>query len=247
MSFIRYYLVPMIKHWRVTLKLFSSLSKSKELEWSEITPDELYDRVNSDQPPLLIDIRAPKEFNGGYGHLPNALSIPVLKLESHLGELEPFREKEIVTMCPGGGLSLVAVDILEKAGFTDVKSLKGGTDEWHQKGYPTTASSTDEEDDSVEMEVADTIVLNGGGDEAFTVSTEVHRTLDARGLSCPMPIMKSMQEIKKMRTHRVLEILTTDPGSLTDIPKWAIATGQELIAKEERGPNDFRFLVKKLK
>ncbi len=62
-----------------------------------------------------------------------------------------------------------------------------------------------------------------------------------------MPIVKSMQAIKKMRINQVLEILTTDPGSLTDIPKWAIATGQELISTEERGPKDFRFLVKKLK
>jgi len=77
--------------------------------------------------------------------------------------------------------------------------------------------------------------------------TKVNKRLDVRGLSCPMPIMKSMQAIKKMRINRVLEILTSDPGSLTDIPKWAKATGQELISTEERGPNDFRFLVKKLK
>jgi tRNA 2-thiouridine synthesizing protein A len=56
-----------------------------------------------------------------------------------------------------------------------------------------------------------------------------------------------MKAIKKMRINQVLEILTTDPGSLSDIPKWAIATGQELIATEERGPEDFRFLVKRLK
>ena len=77
--------------------------------------------------------------------------------------------------------------------------------------------------------------------------TEVHKTLDARGLSCPMPILKSMKAIKKMRINQVLEILTSDPGSVADIPKWAIATGQELIATEERGPEDFRFLVKRLK
>ena len=144
MSFIKYYVIPMIKHWRATLKLFSSLSKSKELEWSEITVDELFDRVNSDQPPLLIDVRSPAEFDGGYGHIPNARSIPVLKIESKFEDLQPFKEKEIVTMCPGGGLSLVAVDILEKAGFKDVKSLKGGTDLWHEKGYPTTTSKDDE-------------------------------------------------------------------------------------------------------
>ena len=77
--------------------------------------------------------------------------------------------------------------------------------------------------------------------------TKVNRTLDARGLSCPMPIMKSMQAIKKIRVNQVLEILTSDPGSLKDIPIWAKATGQELVASEERGPEDFRFLVKRLK
>jgi len=140
MSFIRYYLKPMIKHWRTTLKLFSSLRKSEEFEWTEITVDELFDRVNSDQPPLLIDVRSPAEFDGGYGHIPDAWSIPVLELESNIEDLEPFKEKEIVTMCPGGGLSLVAVDILEKVGFKDVKSLKGGTDLWHKKGYPTSTA-----------------------------------------------------------------------------------------------------------
>ena len=144
MSFIRYYLKPMIKHWRTTWKLLSSYAKSEELEWSEINVDELFDRVNSDQPPLLIDVRSPAEFDGGYGHLPNALSIPVLELESNFEELEPFKEKEIVTMCPGGGMSLVAVEILEKAGFKDVKSLKGGTDLWYKSGYPTTKSKIDE-------------------------------------------------------------------------------------------------------
>jgi rhodanese-related sulfurtransferase len=145
MSFIRYYLIPMIKHWRATLKLFSSLSKSKELEWSEITVDELFERVNSDQPPLLIDVRSPSEFDGGYGHIPNARSIPVLKIKSNIEDLDSYREKEIVTMCPGGGLSLVAVEILEKAGFKDVKSLKGGTDLWHKKGYPTTSKDDEGE------------------------------------------------------------------------------------------------------
>lgn len=77
--------------------------------------------------------------------------------------------------------------------------------------------------------------------------TKVHKTLDARGLSCPMPILKSRIAMKKLRINQVLEILTSDPGSLADIPTWARATGQELIASEECGPKDFRFLVKRLK
>jgi|TARA_B100000315_G_C14554197_1_gene577338 tRNA 2-thiouridine synthesizing protein A len=77
--------------------------------------------------------------------------------------------------------------------------------------------------------------------------TKVHKRVDARGLACPMPILKSMRAIKNMAINRVLEILTTDPGSITDIPTWATATGQELISYEERGLNEYRFLVKKKK
>lgn len=77
--------------------------------------------------------------------------------------------------------------------------------------------------------------------------TRVDKTVDARGLHCPMPITKSMQAIKKIRVGQVLEILTTDPGSKRDIPIWAKATKQELLSFEELGPERFRFLVKRLK
>lgn len=81
--------------------------------------------------------RSPAEYDGtdeatSYGHIPNALSISILELESKLEDLKSYKEKEIETMCPGGGLSLVAVDILTKAGFKDAKSLKEGTDLWHK-------------------------------------------------------------------------------------------------------------------
>ena len=142
MSFFRY-MRPMLKHWRSTWRLLTSYANAEEGEWSEITVDELLDHINSDQPPLLIDVRPSSEFNGGYGHIPDARSIPLLELESHYEELEPFKEKEIVTICPGGGMSLVAVELLEKEGFKDVKSLKGGTDLWHEKGYPMTGSDTE--------------------------------------------------------------------------------------------------------
>ncbi|MCJ7444807.1 MAG: rhodanese-like domain-containing protein [Methanotrichaceae archaeon] len=111
-------------------------------DYPEMTVDELYYRVNSDDPPVLIDIRSVDDYKGlgysTYGHIPNALSIPMLELESRLDELEEYKTHEIVTMCPGGGLSLAAVDVMREAEFMDVKSLKGGTDAWHKKGYPTT-------------------------------------------------------------------------------------------------------------
>jgi len=77
--------------------------------------------------------------------------------------------------------------------------------------------------------------------------TRVNKTVDARGLECPMPITKSMQAIKKISFGQVLEILTTDPGSKKDIPIWAKVTKQELLSFEKLGPESFRFLVKRKK
>ncbi len=75
----------------------------------------------------------------------------------------------------------------------------------------------------------------------------VNKTVDARGLECPLPITKSMQAIKKIRVGQVLEILTTDPGSKRDIPIWTKVTKQELLSFDELGPESFRFLVKRQK
>ena len=127
------------KYWKTLLKWIFRIHGLPE-----ITVDNLNKRMNSKQPPLLIDIRSAADFDGvgdsKYGHIPNAISIPILELESKLEDLASFKENEIVTMCPGGGLSLAAVEILTEAGFIDVKSLKGGTDLWYKKGYPTTTS-----------------------------------------------------------------------------------------------------------
>ena len=76
---------------------------------------------------------------------------------------------------------------------------------------------------------------------------KVDKTLDARGLTCPLPIVRSMKAIKELNINQVLEILTTDPGSKSDIPTWARATGQELISFEEHSPEVYRFLVKRQK
>jgi len=139
MSESEYVLTVFKRYWKTLIKWLLHITGLPE-----ITVDDLFDRVNSDQPPLLIDIRDAADFNGvgysKYGHIPNARSISILDLESKLSDLQSFKEEEIVTMCPGGGLSLAAVEIFTEAGFTDVKSLKGGMNLWYKKGYPTTTS-----------------------------------------------------------------------------------------------------------
>ncbi len=108
---------------------------------SEIRVDELRERMETGPIPHLIDVNFAGEFDRGYGHIPTSRSIPVGEFDPGLEELQSFKEEEIVTICPGGGMSLIAAEMLAEAGFKDVKSLKGGSDLWFKKGYPTTRSS----------------------------------------------------------------------------------------------------------
>ncbi len=217
----------------------------------EIKGHELNELLNSDQPPLLIDMRDKDDYYvtekayKSYGHIPNAKLIPGFQFPYNIENLSSFKEREIVTICPGGGFSLVGAEILIKAGFKHVKSLRGGMSKWYKKGYPTTKEVTDE--DLIyftETKPKDTV-------EKLSSTTEftgkIHKTLDARKLSCPVPVLKSKKEIMKLEVGQILEILTTDPGSKRDIPAWVNMTGQELITTEDRENEEFRFIVKKLK
>jgi len=101
----------------------------------EISPEELNEQINTNQSPLLIYVL---RIYGEEGVIPNAKTIPTPKLISLLDRLQPFKDKKIVTVCGGGGMSMVAAEILIDAGFKDVKSLHGGMELWYKRGYPTT-------------------------------------------------------------------------------------------------------------
>ena len=61
------------------------------------------------------------------------------------------------------------------------------------------------------------------------------KELDARGLSCPLPIVKTKKSLNDMATGQVLKVTSTDVGSLKDMEAFAEQTGNPLIAKEENG------------
>ena len=71
-------------------------------------------------------------------------------------------------------------------------------------------------------------------------------TLDARGLKCPMPVVKTSQEIKKISMGSILQVLATDPGSIADISAWTKSTGNELL-NMEKGDGVFQFLIRRVK
>lgn len=65
------------------------------------------------------------------------------------------------------------------------------------------------------------------------MSVETSQTLDCKGLSCPMPILKLAKTMKTMEDGQVLELLATDPGSKPDVPAWCEKTGNELLESAE--------------
>lgn len=59
------------------------------------------------------------------------------------------------------------------------------------------------------------------------------KVLDARGLLCPMPVVKAGKEIATLEPGQVLKVLATDRGSVADMPAWAEDSGNELLAWHE--------------
>jgi len=64
--------------------------------------------------------------------------------------------------------------------------------------------------------------------------TQSVHTLDARGLNCPLPILRTKKALNTLETGEILEITATDPGSLKDLASFCNETGHELLSSEER-------------
>jgi tRNA 2-thiouridine synthesizing protein A len=70
------------------------------------------------------------------------------------------------------------------------------------------------------------------------------KTLDAKGLECPMPLLKSKKIIDALEPGQILEILGTDEGSKIDLPGWCERVGHTYLGAKELG-SYFKFYIKK--
>lgn len=68
--------------------------------------------------------------------------------------------------------------------------------------------------------------------------------VDARGLSCPMPIVKTALAVKALDPGDIVEVLATDPGSQRDVVAWCRSTGNDLIEHSVDG-SVYRFLIRR--
>jgi len=74
---------------------------------------------------------------------------------------------------------------------------------------------------------------------------QIKETLDCKGLSCPMPMMKLAKAMKSLNSGEILEMLGTDPGTKSDIPKWCEKTGNILLEEEELNGGVHKVLIQK--
>ena len=74
-------------------------------------------------------------------------------------------------------------------------------------------------------------------------TSPILETLDARGLLCPLPVIRTQDTIKNLAPGTLLDVLATDPGTLHDVPAWCRVHGHEVVETEREG-RDIRIRVK---
>ncbi len=86
---------------------------------------------------IFLDVRSPAEFNGTandkFGAIKNAINIPVQELETRLGELEKYKDKEIVVYCSHSHRSPRASYMLTQNGFKHITNMLGGMSVWKEQ------------------------------------------------------------------------------------------------------------------
>ena len=73
---------------------------------------------------------------------------------------------------------------------------------------------------------------------------QIDKVLDARGLACPMPIVKTAQLMKTMTAGQTLEVVSTDAGSIKDFAAWSRTTGNQLLESSSDAAV-YRFVLQK--
>ena len=114
-------------------QLLAEMIENLKNPFDTIRVKDLNEQLSGEQKPLVIDIRATSDFSES--HIPGSISIPQDDLGERSGELPEDRDAPIVTVCNIGKFSKVATLILKSKGYRNVRSAKGGLNEWVRKGY----------------------------------------------------------------------------------------------------------------
>jgi len=105
------------------------------LSYSEITVDQLHQRLQRGEDLLIVDVRSPEKYTGELGHIPGAVLRPLPEIKSWMGEIRDRGDGEVFLVCRSGTRSEMATSLLARRGFRAVNVI-GGMKAWNRKGYP---------------------------------------------------------------------------------------------------------------
>jgi len=97
-------------------------------------PSELFQRIDSNRPPLIIDARGEIEFKRG--HIKGAINVPVRKLLLHAAWLPTDKDREVVVACEHGQRAAIAKALLALYGYPNTEFLEGYPEDWREAGLP---------------------------------------------------------------------------------------------------------------
>lgn len=79
------------------------------------------------------------------------------------------------------------------------------------------------------------------------MSNEVAMMVDAKGLKCPLPVVRVKKAIQNVEVGQVIQVEATDPGSMADFQAWARSTGHELLLAEDGGNGVYNYQIRRTK
>jgi len=206
------------------------LDKSVEMiDWRELR-DHLESKNTNTQ---LLDVRTAEEFE--FGSIATARNININHLREQLDSLDI--NMPTIVFCQVGIRGYLAYRILKQHGFTQVRNLSGG--------YKTYSWAVDKQSnpdifhyDDLKLRDPDEVEAERNG-SASLVSSDSHselHSLNAVGLQCPGPIMKTYKAIEALDAGELLEVTASDPAFGRDIRAWIKKTGHDLLSvKAEKG------------
>lgn len=126
---------------RVSLLLLSMLSFLAAISCSagpqassDMTQAEVLAATQRAEPPLILDVRTPREF--ATGHVPGATNVPLAEVASQSELLAEHRDREVIVYCERGGRAATASGVLAEAGFSNLKHLSGDMSAWRSADLP---------------------------------------------------------------------------------------------------------------
>jgi cysteine synthase/rhodanese-related sulfurtransferase len=120
-------------------RFLAELIENLKNPYDTIRVKDLHEQLAGADRPCIVDIRSPQHF--AESHIPGSMNIPQDDLGQRAVELPDDRDADIVTVCNIGKLSKYATLYLKSKGYRNVRSAKGGLDEWVRKGFPVESST----------------------------------------------------------------------------------------------------------